>query len=61
MPARLDIRKNFFSHRVAKKWNSVPHEIKRAKNVDMFKIQYKKMLRNGPGGMLDADSTDNIR
>jgi hypothetical protein len=59
MPARLDIRKNFFTYRVAKKWNSVPYETKRAKNVDTFKIQYKKLLRNGQGGMLNADSTDN--
>jgi hypothetical protein len=61
MPARLEIRKNFFSNRVAKKWIAVPHEIKRAKNVDVFKMQYKKLLRNGPGGMLVADSVDNNR
>jgi hypothetical protein len=48
--ARLDIRKNFFSQRIIKKWNEIPGDVKRAKNVKIFKPHYKKMLRNGPGG-----------
>jgi hypothetical protein len=49
-PARLDVRRNFFSQRIVKKWNELPGEVKRAKNVTSFKNLYKKLLRNGPGG-----------
>jgi hypothetical protein len=49
-PARLDVRRNFFSQRIVKKWNEIPGEVKRAKNVTSFKNLYKKLLRNGPGG-----------
>jgi hypothetical protein len=49
-PARLNVRRNFFSQRIVKKWNQIPGEIKRAKNVATFKMLYKTLLRNGPGG-----------
>jgi hypothetical protein len=49
-PARLDIRRNFFSQRIVKKLNAIPAEIKRAKNVEQFITLYKQMLRKGPGG-----------
>jgi hypothetical protein len=49
-PARLDIRRNFFTQRIVKKWNEIPAEIKRSKNVSQFKMQYKKMHRKGPVG-----------
>jgi ribonucleases P/MRP protein subunit RPP40 len=41
--ARLEIRRNFFTNRVAKEWNAVPGEIKRAKNVTGFKTALKKL------------------
>jgi hypothetical protein len=41
-PARLDIRRNFFTQRIVKKWNEIPAEIKRSKNVSQFKMKYKK-------------------
>jgi hypothetical protein len=41
-PARLEIRRNFFTQRVVKKWNAIPSDVKRAKNVKMFKMHYKK-------------------
>jgi hypothetical protein len=62
MPARMEIRKNFFSNRVAKKWNAVPHEIKRANNVDIFKMQYNKLLRwnasSGQHGQQQIEETN---
>jgi ribonucleases P/MRP protein subunit RPP40 len=49
--SRLDVRKNFFTQRIVRSWNAVPHEIKRSANVTGFKAAYKKLLRDGPGGM----------
>jgi hypothetical protein len=51
--ACLDVRKNFFTHRIAKEWNAVPGEIKRSKNVAGFKSAYRKLQRSGAGGMSD--------
>jgi len=45
-PARLEVRRNFFSNRVVESWNSIPAELKRAKNLKGFKEGYKK-LRKG--------------
>jgi hypothetical protein len=38
--ARLEVRKNFFSHRVIEDWNRVPPELKRARTVKSFKTGY---------------------
>ncbi len=40
---RLEIRRNFFSNRVIDAWNKIPCEIKNARNVKMFKSQYRKL------------------
>ena len=40
--ARLEIRKNFFSHRVIDLWNSLPRDVKNAKNTIQFKQLYDK-------------------
>jgi hypothetical protein len=39
--ARTDVRKNSFFVRVVQKWNSLPDEIKKSKNVDEFKRRMK--------------------
>jgi hypothetical protein len=44
--ARLEIRRNFFSHRVPAAWNSVPGEIRQAKTAQAFKKAYKVHQRN---------------
>ena len=41
--ARLEVRRNFFSHRVAKSWNQIPAELKNAKTTKEFKNGYKKL------------------
>ena len=38
--ARLEIRRNFFSHRVLDTWNSLPAEVKRAISTSHFKKMY---------------------
>jgi hypothetical protein len=45
LPARLDVRRNFFSNRVTSDWNRVPAELKRAKNAKSFKNGYKNHRR----------------
>jgi hypothetical protein len=35
--SRLDLRRNFFSVRICEKWNELPGEIKRSKNLQHFK------------------------
>ena len=37
---RLDTRKNFFTVRVVKEWNSLPEELRRKPNVNSFKNAY---------------------
>jgi hypothetical protein len=54
----LDIRKNFFKQRVVKNWNSIPREIKCAKNVAGFKAAYKSMHRTGQGGRPNEQRAD---
>jgi ribonuclease P/MRP protein subunit RPP40 len=44
--ARLEVRRNFFSHRVPAAWNSVPGEIRQAKTAQAFKRVYKVHRRN---------------
>jgi len=43
--AKLDIRKNFFSHRIVDTWNEIPYDVKRASNPKKFKDMYDKIFR----------------
>lgn len=38
--ANLDIRKNFFTHRVIDHWNNLPYHIKNASSINNFKKSY---------------------
>ena len=40
--ARLNIRKNTFSHRVIDQWNSLPSEVAEAKSLNSFKSRLNK-------------------
>ena len=40
--ARTETRKQFFSHRVVNHWNSIPFDLKRARNPKHFKELYDK-------------------
>ena len=40
--ARLEIRRTFFSVRVCELWNNLPIEVKNSKNVQQFKMAYRK-------------------
>ena len=39
---RLDVRRNFFSVRVAQQWNSIPSSIKQSGSIGSFKKAYMK-------------------
>lgn len=41
---RLEVRKNFFSHRVVNKWNALPAQVIEADTVNMFKNRYDKFV-----------------
>jgi len=43
--ARLEVRKNFFSHRVTESWNQIPTEMKRAETTRSFRNQYRDYRR----------------
>ena len=43
-PARLDLRRNFFSHRVVERWNNLPSAVKDSKNVKQFKMAYRRHI-----------------
>jgi len=43
---RLDIRKTFFTMRVAKHWNSVPRETEEAPSLEAFIINLDRALSN---------------
>jgi len=45
-PARLEIRRNFFSYRVIEKWNNLPSEVKNSKNARQFKLAYRGLMNN---------------
>jgi hypothetical protein len=45
-PARLEIRRNFFSNRVVEQWNKITAEIKIAKTQKAFKNGYEKYRGN---------------
>ena len=38
--SNLEIRRNFFSVRLAEPWNSLPKTVKEAKNIGQFKKLY---------------------
>ena len=40
---RTEVRRNFFTNRVAEKWNKLPEYIKRARNIKIFKSLYDKI------------------
>ena len=40
--SRLELRANFFSQRVVNLWNSLPGEVKNARNPKMFKNIYQR-------------------
>jgi hypothetical protein len=40
--AKTEIRKNFFSQRIAAKWNKIPSTIKNSRNVHQFKASYRR-------------------
>ncbi len=44
--SRLDIRKQFYSHRVVDTWNKVPTDIKNIVTVSSFKMAYKNTEEN---------------
>jgi hypothetical protein len=55
-PARLEIRKNFFTQRIINDWNALPSQLKRSTNVAGFKSAYRNLLRSGQDGMPDESS-----
>ena len=55
--AKLDIRRNFFTMRVAKEWNQLPEEVKNQKSVDGFKNAYDRWIQNGT--KKDGDQSEN--
>jgi hypothetical protein len=42
-----DVRRHFFSNRVVDRWNDLPTALKQLDNLNNFKYQLKKMMRNG--------------
>ena len=45
---RLDIRRNFFSHRVVNTWNSLPEEVVSAPTVNAFKNRLDRAWKDHP-------------
>jgi len=43
--SRLEIRRNFFSQRVAKQWNGLPGSVVEAESVNSVKNRYDKCIR----------------
>jgi len=52
---KLEIRKNFFSHRVIDLWNALPYDVKHAKNTVQFKQLYDKIIENGVAADFTSD------
>jgi hypothetical protein len=40
---RLDIRRNFFTHRVVEQWNKIPEDLKNARTVQSFRKGYQAL------------------
>ena len=43
--ANLDLRKNFFSLRGARIWNSLPSDVRKASSVNSFKNSYDRFIK----------------
>ena len=43
--AKLDLRKNFFSLRGAKIWNSLPSDVRKSSSVNCFKNSYDRYMK----------------
>jgi hypothetical protein len=50
--ARTDRRKNFFNVRVCEKWNSLPANVKCAKNIGNFKRLYRIFTAEQPSAAM---------
>ena len=48
---RLEVRKNFFTVRVADVWNRLPVHVKSATNVNMFKTRMDEHLKHNSLGV----------
>jgi len=48
--ARLDLRNNFFSHRVVSKWNNLPEEMRDCASIKMFKNALRALQSTGGAG-----------
>ena len=46
--ARLEIKRNFFSHRVVMPWNSLPFSVKNSDSIDAFKRSYDAYVISTP-------------
>jgi hypothetical protein len=44
--AKTDVRKNFFSQRIAADWNKIPREIKTSRTLHHFKESYRRFAIN---------------
>jgi hypothetical protein len=43
---KTDVRKNFFSQRIAAEWNKIPREIKMSRTLHQFKESYRRFAIN---------------
>ena len=45
--SKLEVRKHFFVCRCVDKWNSLPHKVQGAEDLNAFKNAYDKFIRDG--------------